>query len=302
MKLFLRRIFFLIVPIAFICCVVEYAIRQIPNAYKIKAEYLRENSNAIETLILGSSHTFYGVNPIFFESETFNASNISQSPDVDFAILKSQGNKLKSLEVIILRLSYDTLFEQLKDSPEDWRLKDYNLYTDVNFDYSLKHNSELLSSGARQALKVLKGYYIDKEPILNCDNLGWGNDLSKRLEVNLNNAGKLAALRHTIEDWELLDENINVFRDLIKWSQNKGINIILVTPPAYKSYRDNLNKDQYNEVIRVGKVLDSEFTNCTYYNYMSHPGFSADDFYDADHLNSLGAKKFSLILNDLIEN
>ena len=302
MNLFLKRLFFLFAPIAIVLCVGEYTIRQIPNSYKVKGEYLRKNSSNIETLVLGSSHTYYGVNPKFFESETFNASNVSQSPDVDFAILKSYENDLKHLSTVIIRLSYDTLFEQLKDSPEDWRLKDYKLYTDVDFDYSLNHNSEILSTGTRQALKVLKDYYVDNEPLLNCDSLGWGNDLSNRPKTDLDKVGKLAAKRHTIENWYLLDANIKIFKQLNTWCQLKGIKVILVTPPAYKSYREYLKTDQLNEMIRVGKALDSEFKNCTFYNFMAHQDFNAEDFYDADHLNSAGAKKFSLILNDLIEN
>lgn len=302
MNLFLKRILFLFVPIAFILCIGEYAIRQIPNSFKVKTEYLRENSSEIETLILGSSHTYYGVNPIFIKSKAFNASNISQSPDVDFAILKSYEDVLNNLKTVIIRLSYDTLFEQLKDSPEDWRLKDYKIYTDVDFDYSLKHNSEILSIGTKQVIKTLKTYYFDKKPLLNCNSLGWGNDLSDRPKTDLEKVGVIAAKRHTIEQWDLLEANISVYKQLNAWCEKRGVKVILVTPPAYISYRGNLNPVQYNEMIKVGNMLESEFDNCVYYNFMAHPDFMTSDFYDPDHLNVEGAKKFSLILNDLIEN
>jgi hypothetical protein len=302
MNLFLKRIALFVTFISIILCLIEYSVRQLDNSYKIKTEYLEANSNSIETLILGSSHTYYGVNPNLIESTTFNASNVSQSPDVDLAILKSYEDALNSLSTIVIRLSYDTLFEQLKDSPEDWRLKDYKLYTSIDLEYLFKHNSEILSTGTRQAIRVLKEYYINNKPILNCDSLGWGNDLSKRPQVNLEEVGVIAAKRHTVENWHLLEDNIKIYEQLIAWCQKRKIKVILITPPAYKSYRDHLKKEQLHKMIEIGSRLNNKYNNCIYYNFMSDDSFIVKDFYDADHLNTEGAKKFSSIINSLIEN
>jgi hypothetical protein len=302
MKGFIKSILFFLFPIILGIIGVEFVVRHLPNSYKTKTAYLKSNSNTIETLILGSSHTFYGVNPLFIESKAFNASNVSQSPDIDFAILKSYEDDFERLKTVVIRLSYDTLFEQLKDSPEDWRLKDYKIYTDIIFDYKFNHNSEILSIGARQVLKVLKGYYLNDKSLLNCDSLGWGNDLENRPKTNLNKGGLLAAKKHTINNWDVLTANIKAFKKLNDWCDIKGVKVILVTPPAYRSYRNNLDEHQLNRMIQVGSELDLKFDNCSYYNFMDSDDFIADDFYDADHLNAAGAKKFSLIINGLIEN
>lgn len=302
MNIFLKRVFLFILPIAVVLSILEYKIQQLDNSYKVKSQYLNANVNSIETLILGSSHTFYGLDPKFFTSKTFNASNVSQSPDVDFAILKSYEDMLDNLSTVVIRLSYDTLFEQLKDSPEDWRLKDYRLYTDIDFNYKLKHNSEILSTGTHQVLKILKAYYYDGKPLLNSDSLGWGNNLSNRPKPDLNKAGLSAAKRHTAKSWDLLQDNIDKYRAIIEWCSNRNAQVIIVTLPAYKSYRNNLNKEQLNKMLQVGNLLDSEFKNCSYFNFMDEESFIAEDFYDADHLSANGAQKFSLIINSLIEN
>lgn len=302
MSLFLRRILYLFLPFFLLFCFIEYEVRMIPNSYKLKGEYLNNNANTIETLILGSSHTYYGVNPIFFRSKTFNASNVSQSPDVDLAILKSYENQFSNLTTLVIRLSYDTLFEQLKNSPEDWRLKDYKLYTDMNFDYTNKHNFELLSIGTRRSLKVLKDYYFNDKSLLNCDSLGWGNDLNTKSKTKLNKVGLLTAEKHTAKSWELLDDNIKIYNLLMAWCRNRNIQVILVTPPTYKSYRDNLNESQLKKMIQVGNDLNLRYSNCTYYNLIANEDFITEDFYDADHLNAIGAKKFSRIIDSIIEN
>jgi hypothetical protein len=302
MNLFLKRILTFLLPIVFLLFTIEYAIRQLPNSYKTKGEFLNVNSNSVETLILGSSHTLYGLQPNQFKSKTFNASNVSQSPDVDFAILESYERLLINLKTVVIRLSYDTLFEQLKNSSEDWRLKDYKLYTDVKFDYSYNHYSELLSTSPRQGLKVLKDYYFDDQVLNNCDSLGWGNNLEIRLKPNIERAGLTAAKRHTIPSWDVLDDNIKVFENLIKWCKHRDITVLLVTPPSYKSYRDNLDQIQLNKMIEVGDNLNTKYKNCNYYNFLADNRFVAEDFFDADHLNTHGAKKFSLIINNIIEN
>ena len=104
MNLFLKRILTFLLPIVFLLFTIEYAIRQLPNSYKTKGEFLNVNSNSVETLILGSSHTLYGLQPNQFKSKTFNASNVSQSPDVDFAILESYERLLINLITTVFKL------------------------------------------------------------------------------------------------------------------------------------------------------------------------------------------------------
>ena len=66
----------------------ELLIRNIPNDYKLKKSYLDENSNKIENIFLGSSHTYYGIRPEIIIGNSFNASHISQGIYCDYRILK----------------------------------------------------------------------------------------------------------------------------------------------------------------------------------------------------------------------
>ncbi|MDC0009398.1 hypothetical protein OAE03_02430, partial [Winogradskyella sp.] len=248
------------------------------------------------------SHSFYGINPKYFTAPAFNMSNVSQSPDVDLAILKSYEHQLTNLKTVVIRLSYDTLFEQLKLSPEDWRLKDYKLYTNVDLDYTLKHNSEVLAMGLKQSLEVLKNEYFNNTPLLNCDSLGFGKVKSQLKTIDLDNAGRIAAKRHTISSWHLLHKNSEVFKKIIEHCNQRHIKVLVVTPPAYKSYVNNLNTNQVDKMVETGIYLGEKYENCSYHNFMTRLNLIHSDFYDADHLNSTGAKKFSLILNSLIEN
>jgi hypothetical protein len=63
--------FFLPLLISVVClCVAEFIVRQAPNVYKYKHEYIR--SKEFEILVLGSSHAYFGINPEFFSSMTIS--------------------------------------------------------------------------------------------------------------------------------------------------------------------------------------------------------------------------------------
>ena len=57
----------------------EYLVRTyVDNPYKFKHEWMSRNAGDVEILVLGSSHTYYGINPALFDSKAFNLANVSQ--------------------------------------------------------------------------------------------------------------------------------------------------------------------------------------------------------------------------------
>ena len=80
-----------------------------------------------------------------------------------------------------MRLSYTTLHEQIKTVDQKaWRLKDYNLYYNLNIsDDSLKYKSEILSVKLKNNLTRLKDYYIRKSKNDYGRTFGLGTSLRK---------------------------------------------------------------------------------------------------------------------------
>ncbi len=79
-----------------------------PNPYKY--EWMQENAEEVETLVLGSSHTFYGIRPEFFDSKTFNLANVSQGMKQDLFLIKYWANRYKNLKYVIFPISFFTWF------------------------------------------------------------------------------------------------------------------------------------------------------------------------------------------------
>lgn len=296
MKRFLFHILKIILPILFFLLVLEVAIRKIPNDYQLKKEYLDQNAPEINTLILGSSHTFYGINPAYFSKKTFNAAYVSQTLDLDYEFLNSYQSKLKNLKTVIIPISYFSMFETLETDAERWRIKNYILYYGFENKYHFTDNYESLSNDIQlNVKKVVKHYALNKSFITSSD-LGWGNNFNSKNKKTPR--GKYTAEKHTVKNFDLYAANLKSLNGIITLCKKNNINIIFITTPTHKSYYQNLNKIQLEKTTKTISELLKNNSNCKYLNLLDSNKFSNEDFYDADHLNEIGAKKLSLFLNN----
>ncbi|WMI65934.1 hypothetical protein RBH94_01965 [Aestuariibaculum sp. YM273] len=282
----------------------EILLRQIPNAFEAKTAYFEENKNKIEALILGSSHTMYGVNPDFLSSEALNFSNVSQTLDIDYTYLQYLGGQMPKLRYVIIRLSYTTLFEQLSLLEDKWRIKDYNIYGPKRLDFQLNHQFEILSVKLRTNINRILSYYVFKDFKIDFSKKGWGvGRIDKELSlIDLEESGMSAAKRHTILDQHLYSENLRFLTHILEYCKSKRIKVLLVTTPTHESYYSNLESEQLKLTIDIGERMERMYSNCYYYNLLSSELFSGKDFLDGDHLNAEGATKLSKFLNQKIIN
>ncbi len=278
----------------------ELALRHIPNDYELKNAQIALKKESIKTLILGSSHSLYGFNPEYFTEEAYNLGHVSQTIDLDYLLLKKYIKELPKLKTVVIRLSYTTLHEQLNESTESWRQKDYNLYYNLNVSNKLKLNSEVLSVKLRNNIKRLKNYYLEHEASISVTNSGWAFFEKPHVVKPIDDFGWTVAKKHTAKDNNLVEENIKFLEKIVNLSNEHSVNVILVTLPAHKSYRDNLNTSQLEMVVAAGEKMKRKYSNCNYLNLMQSDSFKDIDFYDPDHLNTNGAKKLSLLVDDFI--
>jgi|AntAceMinimDraft_9_1070365.scaffolds.fasta_scaffold05802_3 hypothetical protein len=306
MKLFLTKTIYISLPILVVAIFMEILLRNTPNDYSYKKEYLDKHSAQVETLILGSSHSFYGFNPDSFCGKVFNASHISQSLNYDFKILKKYEDKFINLETIVLPISYFTLFSKLESGSESWRVKNYIIYYGLKSSRSLTDYSEILSNLSSINIRRVISYYVLGNSAISCTNLGWGTSYNSKKARNLVDTGETAAIRHTRDNinsynnQKLFNENILILKLMIEWCRENNVKILLLTPPAFETYRKGLNIEQLNITIETTSKIASKYDNCIYLNLLSDTSFYAKDFYDADHLSEIGAEKLSELINSKI--
>ena len=68
MKDFLKNNFLFFLPIIILLVLGVVYLPNKKNDYLVKKEYLDTHSNEVETLILGSSHSYYDINPDILSS------------------------------------------------------------------------------------------------------------------------------------------------------------------------------------------------------------------------------------------
>ena len=301
MKRFIIWTLIFLAPIIIIGVVLEVSLRKIPNDYRYKKEYLDENADKIETLILGSSETFRGVNPEYFSTNTFNAANNAQSLEYDYKILEKYKDDFTNLQTVILPISYPSYYFTLKSSKGSRRIKYYNIYFGMTSSYSLNDYSEVLSNKLKYSISNFWGYYVKGKTLISGSELGW-TDLKLEQTPDLIESGKKAAIMHTVnlnsnETQDIFNENVSILNSIIQWCDANNVEVILFTPPAFETYIDDLDPKQLHLTIETSEKIASQYNNCIYLNMMADPNFVTEDFYDASHLSEIGAKKLSRILN-----
>lgn len=279
----------------------EYLVRTyVDNPYKFKHEWMSRNAGDVEILVLGSSHTYYGINPALFDSKAFNLANVSQIFHYDYVLLTQYAGLYDSLKTVILPVSYFSFFDpEFEDSDTDWIYAvNYKIYMDVNehSDFS-KYNFELsrpaIYSGKLSSLLSGKG--------LSYDSLGMGTDyLSGSKQIGWEETGKQTAVRHTSAGHDAVEGHFRYARKIADFCRKRHLELVLVTTPAWHSYYENLDLIQAEMTDSLIGVLRDQY-GLHYLDYMRDKRFTADDFYDADHLSSdVGARKFTdILIHDL---
>ena len=300
MKKFWLHILKIILPIFIFFLVLEIAIRKIPNDYQLKKAYLDKNASKINTLILGSSHSFYGINPEYFSKHTFNAAYVSQTLDLDEELLQIYKEKFSNLETVIIPISYASLFETLETDVEKWRLKNYILYYGFENKYRFKDNFETLNHDILLNIKKTVKFYVFDISFITSSNMGWGTNFSSK--SNQKFEGEFTAKKHTVNNFKLFDANLKNLQKIIQLCQKKKVKILFITTPTHTSYYKNVNKMQLLKTTNTIYELVQKNPNCEYLNLLDSEKFIATDFHDADHLNEIGAKKLSLFLDKKINS
>lgn len=287
MKRFVYDIAKFFLPLVALAVIMELSIRNIPNDYSYKNQYLTNHSDKIEVLFLGNSHAFYGINPKYIKGESFNAAYVSQTLDYDFKILKKY--TWGKLKCVVIPVDYFSLYMKLEQTTERWRVQDYEMYYGIS---SPKVSTELFTHKLHSNLERVFSYYFRGKDGVTCSGKGWGTRYHSSESLDLVKTGIESAKRHTTDDDNNFNTNLSTLGLIIEWARMRNVKIVLYTSPAYKTYVANLDKVRMERTIRAVESLGVEYHN------LLNTDLKADDFYDADHLNEIGAEKFSKKLNE----
>lgn len=298
MKRFLTYGILFLLPLLVASALLEYGIRQIPNPYRYKYEWMEQNAETVEVLVFGSSHAFYGIRPEFFDRKAFNLANVSQTREMDAFLLTYWAGRYRNLETIICPVSYASWFlPELESGSEAYRCRYYRIYMDCDL-YPDRWPYNLELSDLRTARgKIIRHFSSKDSP--GYDGYGWGNTytLSRKDGDRWQDGSEAAAAvkRHTAREWDQVERNYELLREMARFCRRHQIRMVLVTIPCWPAYYENLDEGQLEKMDELTQRIRQEF-GLSYRNYLKDPRFGADDFYDSNHLSDVGAAKFTKIL------
>lgn len=298
MKKFLRNIAMYALPQLILAVVMEFVGEAIPNSYTYKRDYMEQYGAEIQTLILGSSNAYDGLNPSVLPN-TFNMANSSQTLEDDYRLLEKYISDMDSLQTVIVGLGYHSLGA----TSEEHRRTYYTVYMDLYprwpiSKYSFEvFNLELLTK------KIIK--YAVSRDVTRCDSLGqrvghtkeaaqsgaeWWN---KGVDALVNN-DRLEIGNRTLE----IEENTRYLHAIVELCNAHNVQPVIVQMPVMEEYKRKLPEEQVALMEEVLQSLDSAAI-CIDASEWPIPD---DGWYNATHLTKEASEEFTkqLIVNSEI--
>lgn len=296
---FLVKLCLVTLPVLIVVVLWERELRKMPTSHTVKKAQLEKHLSDLEVLIVGTSHAHHGINPAYMKSKALNMANVSQSFYYDKELVLKYLPRLKKLKKVIIPISYFSLEYSMRDSSEYWRTffyaNNYNIPREdtPSYDFDIRSYSFIALYGRPTALLYAKSYY--SEPLTHVEKTGW-----EALNGGGNcDYGVARAKYHTgIMRPSRVVYSMKQLTELLEGLKKYHVQAILITTPVCPNYAKSVDPKKYKIMQKSIATLRKKY-KLPYYDFSVDKRFETKDFYD-DHLTPEGAKKFSLILNDVI--
>lgn len=278
----------------------EYNLGRMQNNFSLKRLNFENQLDTIEILVLGNSHTLYGIQPSVFKQRTFNLSSVSQTLYYDSEITLKYLPKLKKLKTVIINLSYFSLAYELHQSPEQWREYSYTYFWDINNPEMDQHNIKRYSLFYLYTPTLSLNFFLNhfKDDLVGSQKYdGSKSAEADTLNCNLDSINGQIRVR-SFEKYftdKNISKNTQILDHLISELIKNNIKPILLTTPVYSTFSNYTNPKFIISNIEIIGQLQKKY-NVSYHNYLKDPRFLKCDFSDYDHLNINGANKLSKII------
>jgi hypothetical protein len=301
MKRFFLKSGLFLLPLLLCYAVVEVKLAGLPNTYSQKRTDFEQQLPGIQILVLGPSHALHGIDPSRFSHAGYNLANASQTIYYDKELTLKYLDKLQSLKLVIIPISYNSLYTQLDDSKESFRCWFYSKYWGIESPgmarLDLRRYSNIALYTPQTTLEFLgKGFHVNlteglaSNGYLKYDTAGSRNNISFTL-----GAKRVELYRRMMKE-EHFAENTELLTQLVTTLRQRDIQVCFITIPVFKTFAKYCEPAVFESNTAALRDICSRH-GCGYKNYFNDSRFTVSDFYDNDHLNFIGAARFSAILD-----
>ena len=297
---FIRHMAFFFLPVLAVAIVLEIVAESIPNSYIYKQEYMEQKGAMVQTLILGSSNAYDGLNPSVL-SDAFNLANSSQTLEDDYRLLEQYIGSMDSLQTVIVGLSYSIW----ADASEVHRRTYYTIYMDLYPRWPLNKYSFEVFNLELLTKKIIK--YAVSRDVTRCDSLGqrvghtaaavkakkefWNKEVETLTEND--RMSRTDMLNESL----VLNENFRFLHSIIELCEAHHVQPVIVTMPVMTEYKEALPPEQIAFHDSIMHTLPSS----AIYIDASDWDMPDDGWYNATHLTREASVEFTERLMGKIE-
>jgi hypothetical protein len=281
----------------------ERGMSRLSQSYSFKHQGLHAQAATIDTLILGSSETYYGISPHLLAGTAYNLANWSQSLYFDHELMKQELPGLPKLERVIVLVNYMSLYTELYDHPESWRQFEYYREWGIPLQQPVDYlNLRLWSSVAlyspHAAIEALTHGFRDRPSRI--DDRGWYRVPDEdRWGVDERQAARRLAVHHGFMHEKYFAGNVRELEALLTLMSKHHVEVVLLTTPVWRTYRAGIRQADWQRARAVFVSLAEKY-GARYLDFQTEPRLTADDFEDPDHLNAVGAAHFTKLLDAVL--
>ena len=304
MRTLYLKIALFLAPLFLVWLALEVFYRQVPNNYSYKDQQLQKVAADIQTLVMGDSHAFYGVNPEYFKDPTFNLSNISQSLLTDELLLEKHIANLPALKTVFVNISYFTLSAKDNALESNWRKYFYHhnmgiTAPSISFWNPQRYSMALIQRFDKSMDLVQK--YHNNYTIVNATPLGYGMQDASDIVKDKEAISIVIANKHEDNSLDFKNNTARLQR-IIALCKKYEVAVVLLEMPVYTNYYNLLDTQKKEKIKSVLTNLSGVNDTVFYLDLSTNSLFEKQDLRDADHLTNSGAKKCSEYLNTYLKN
>lgn len=276
----------------------EWGAESIPNSYTYKRDYMEQHGSQIETLILGSSNAYDGLNPNVLPN-AFNLANSSQTLKDDYRLLAKYIDSMDSLQTVIVGLDYHALGATSQANRRTY----YTIYMDLYPRWPLSKYSFEICNTEVLVKKIIK--YAVSRDVTRCDSLGqrvghtkeavetgaewWNKDMLSLVE---NDKLDIGQFRLEIEG------NTQYLKAIVDLCNAHNVQPVIVLMPVIEEYKRKLPEEQVALMDELLQSLDSSAI-CIDASEWEIP---EDGWYNATHLTKEASEEFTRKLIESIDD
>lgn len=295
-------------PLILISIILEILTLNLPSNFKTIGNYLDENADKIEVLVVGSSKLQSALNPEWMNKPAINLASSSQHLNEDFAIIKGTIDRMPELEYVVFELS-DLHLELPLHTTKYWKNNIFLKYYKVNaFDRPTYFGDRLIFlSNASYFFYQLEDYYIRKNEITEWNEYGFDTNrylgAFRTLEYDEEKIRNSTFLTISWENKDVFRENTALVFKMLDYLKSKNQKVIICSVPNYKAYLPKANQNAIRRRDSILGVAAKRYSNVTIFNKEADTlSYTARDFTNVNHFNPDGAKIFTAQLNHLIDS